>query len=103
MQVQSTNKAAVDNSLPAFAGGCTIIQCIALQFRGASEDWVRQRGPVRPLPVVTICKHMTAYDCCPKKEQLDQGKADPFPCLLINTSNEANSKVHSDVAHVDAF
>ena len=47
VQVQYTDKAAVHGILPAFAhaGGCTAIQCIAVQLKGVSENLVWQRSP----------------------------------------------------------
>ena len=55
VQVQYTDKAAVDGSLPAFAhaGSCTVVQCIALQFKGVPEQWNREGSPVTAVHLLT--------------------------------------------------
>ena len=48
VHVQSTDKAAVDCRLPAFAhaGSCTVVQGIALQLKGIRKNLRRECSPV---------------------------------------------------------
>ena len=48
VEMQSTDKAAVDRRLPALAhaGSCTVVQGIALQLKGISENLIRECSPV---------------------------------------------------------